>query len=163
MNNIMMFFRHWDGVNNVTLKLIKQMPEDKLDLKPTEKNFTFKELVAHIYQSEKVFADTCLIGELKIEDFKESPAPGIKTVDELYNYAKEVHENTKKVVAGLSDEDLMTKIVKAPWGDMPIFFHLNGVYEHLLHHRGQMYIYLRMAGVENPVFMYEGAEAPEHV
>lgn len=161
MNNVRMFFKHWDRVNDIALRLIKQMPEDKLDLKPTERNFSFKELVTHTYLCEKVFADTSLTGEVKIEDFTENPPPVFNSLDELYNYAKEVHEHTNKIVAGLTDEEIMTKPVKAPWGEMPVFYHLNGAYEHLWHHRGQMYIYLRMAGVEDPVDVFDYAGLPE--
>ena len=163
MDNLRMFFKHWDRVNDVTLKLIKQIPEDKLDLKPTEKNFTLKELVVHTYHSEKIFADTAITGVATIEDFAKDPPPEIKTVEELYNYAKSVHQHTNKVMSGMSDKDLMTKTVKAPWGDMPVFYHMNGAYEHLWHHRGQMYIYLRMAGVKNPVFVFDYEGLPEPV
>ncbi len=163
MNNFRMFFKHWDRVNDITLRLVKQMPEDKLDLKPTEKNFTFKELVTHIYHAEKVFADSCKSGEVGIEDFDKNPPPEIKTLDELYNYGKEVHENTNKIISQLTDDELISKVVKAPWGNMPVFHHMNGAYEHLWHHRGQMYIYLRMAGVEDPVNVFDYSGMPEPV
>lgn len=158
--NAKMFFKHWDRVNDITLRLIKQIPEDKLDLKPTPKNFSAKELMVHTYHCERVFAETSVTGKAAIEDFQkpEYMPPQINTVDELYQYAKEVHEITNEKVASMSNEELITKMVKAPWGDMPVFYHINGAYEHLWHHRGQLYIYLRMAGVENPVdvFDYQG-------
>jgi len=158
-----MFFVHWDQVQDITLRLIKQIPGDKLDLKPTPENFSMKELVTHIYQTEKVFIETTLKGEIKMEDFAKYPPPEIKTVDDLYNYAKAIHEETDKKIASLSNEELTTKIIKAPWGDMPIFFHINGAYEHLWHHRGQLYVYLRLAGVKDPVFVFDYAKMPQPV
>ncbi len=162
MHGMKTFFKHWDRVNDVSLRLIKQIPEDKLDLKPTPRNFTMKELVIHTYHVEKVFVETALKGEAKMEDFSspEYAPPEINTVDELYEYAKKVHQETDEKIASMSDEELITKIVKAPWGDMPVFYHINGAYEHLWPHRGQLYIYLRMAGVEEPAFVFDYAGIP---
>ena len=53
MEIIKAFFQNWDRIHNVTLKLIQQVPEDKLDFKPTEKNFTLRELIHHIYNAEE--------------------------------------------------------------------------------------------------------------
>ena len=162
MSYLRMFFKHWDRVNDISLRLIKQIPEGKLDLKATPENMTIRDLMSHTYQAEKVFAETAKTGETKLEDFKKYAPPEINTVDDLYNYAKEVHENTNRIVAEFSDDELLSKIIKTPWGEMPLFHHLNSAYEHLWHHRGQLYIYLRMAGVKDPVFVfdYEGLPQP---
>ncbi len=150
------FFDHWDKVHGITLRLIKQIPEDKLDLRPTEKNFTMRDLVTHIYHAERVFTRTGVRGEIKLEDFQIIPHPHLETVEDLYNYAKEVHDETNNTFSNFTIEQIM-RPVKTPWGEMPLFHHINSAYEHHLHHRGQLYIYLRLAGVENPVFVYDYA------
>lgn len=163
MHGMKIFFKHWNRVNDIFLRLIRQIPEDKLDLRPTPKNFTMKELVVHTAHAEKVFTETAIKGEVNIEDFTspEYAPPEMNTVDEIYQYAKQVHRETDEKIASMSDEELITRMVKAPWGDMPVFYHVNGAYEHLWHHRGQLYIYLRMAGVEDPAFVFDYAGIPE--
>lgn len=146
------FFEHWDDVNDITLKVINQIPEDKLDFKPVPEVFSFKELVLHIFDCEKAFVDAVVKGELTMDQFVAPDHSKFKTVQDLHDYAKAVHEELDAKVAALSDEELM-KPINTPWGTMPVFVHMNGAYEHMWHHRGQLYTYLRLVGVK-PLFVF---------
>lgn len=89
-----------------------------------------------------------------MEDFEKIKQPHLETVGGLYEYAKKVHETTNRYFADKSKEEMM-KTVKTPWDEMPLMHHLMSAYEHRWHHRGQLYIYLRMTGVEEPVSVFD--------
>jgi uncharacterized damage-inducible protein DinB len=155
------FFDHWDDVQDVTLKLLKQIPEDKLDYKPVPEVFSIKELVVHIFDSEKAFVDSSLTGEMKMEMFATNSKEKIKTTEDLYNLAKSVHDELDAKIATMSEEELMKPLV-TPWGTLPVFVHMNSAYEHMWHHRGQLYTYLRLIGVK-PVFVFSYPGVPAAV
>jgi len=155
MDFIKHFFTNWDTVQNVTLELIREIPADKLDFKPAEKSFTVRELVHHIYGAENLFVRLLAEkDEITMEDFgqRNSRAEDFKTVDDLYEYAKKTHENTMNVLKD-RPSDFLLREIKTPFGTDHMIFHLNFVLSHLLHHRGQLYIYLRMCGVEKKLPM----------
>jgi uncharacterized damage-inducible protein DinB len=148
------FFRHWNEVQEVTLRLIRQIPENKLDYKPEGGELTIREMVTHIYFVERTFARTGQKHDLEKEDISADEMPYIETLDELYNYARETHKMTHQAFSGKSDRDF-EEIVSTPWGDDTLFLHILSTYEYLWHIRGQLYLCLQMLGVKNLVYMYD--------
>ena len=143
-------FKKWDKANKKLIELIKQMPEDKLDFKPTDASFSFKDLILHIYQGEKVLAQGVLKGTLRIKDFTGYVFPECSTKKDLIKHAEETHRFTNDNFSKRTVEEL-SKEVETEWGNRPTFSLLISSYDHLCHHRGQIYFYLRLAGVDNPV------------
>ena len=144
------FYQKWNRIQEKALSLIKKIPEDRLNFKPKETLFSIKELVCHIYNTEKIFIDTVKEkGEIVWEDFEaiNNIPEEVKDVDSLCEYAKKVHENTNTYCFALGTEEVM-KPVKTPFGTHPLFVTLGNLYEHLIHHRGQLYTYIRLCGVE---------------
>ncbi|MCE1245972.1 MAG: DinB family protein [Firmicutes bacterium] len=148
------FFGYWDMVQDVTMKLLSQIPEDQLDYKPTPKNMSLKDLAVHMFEMEKVFVGAALKGELTFEDFNSFKRPEIKSVEDLKAFAKAVHDETNEKIVTLPEEELESKMVKTPWGEQSIFVFMSGAYEHLWHHRGQLYVYLHLVGVDEPIGIY---------
>jgi uncharacterized damage-inducible protein DinB len=150
MEFVNIFLGTWDKAQEATLKLIKMIPEDKLDFKLQEKSFTTKELVHHMYSAEEVCIGAIIDkGEVKFEDFEnlKTTAADLKTVDDLYEYARKVHEETREKIGKLGKEDFL-KTINSFFGPLPLFAFLNGIFMHFTHHRGQIYVFLRMCGVE---------------
>jgi len=143
------FFKRWDKAHELTVRLIRAMPEKKLGFKCTNNNYSFGYLAEHIYHGEKVLDEAAMKGELRIEDFGILAPPDFTTTDELVAYAEEIHALTNKYFSGMSEEELM-KPIRTPWGESPLFLFIFNSYEHMMHHRGQMYIYLRLVGAEPP-------------
>lgn len=146
---IMGMLEYFDKVQKVTLKAIKLIPEDKLDFKPCPEVMSIKELVCHIYKSEKVFADGAKKGVISEDDFKKTTCEA-KSIDDLIKYAKKVHQNTNRIAKKLTPTQIK-KNVKVFWGDQfPAWICFSSIYDEHWHHRGQLFTYLRLLGIKPP-------------
>ena len=140
---------YFDKVQKVTQKAIKLIPKDKLNFKPCPEVMSVKELVKHMYSGEKVFADGAKKGVITEADFKKAKFE-VKTVNDLLNLAKKVHQNTNRVARSLTPLQ-MKKKVKCFWGDeLSAWTCFTVSYDEHWHHRGQLFTYLRLMGIKPP-------------
>jgi uncharacterized damage-inducible protein DinB len=142
---------HFRTVNGITLRAIKAFPADKIDAKPCKDMRTPKEVVAHMYNSMRTISDGIGKGEIQHSDEEDmKAAAGIHSHDELVRFALDSWNATDRAVRALTDEKL-AGMVKTPWGhSYPGFVLVQIVYDEHLHHRGQLYAFLRQLGVEPP-------------
>lgn len=144
----------WDRfrtVNGITFRAVEAIPKDKIDARPCKDMRTPKELVQHMYGSMRAIAEGTAKGEIQwSEEADKAVVPTLKSHDDLLRYARESWTAANKAVASLSDAQL-SGMVKTPWGEsFPGFICLNIIYDEHLHHRGQLYAYLRQMGIAPP-------------
>lgn len=140
---------YFDKVQKVTQKAIKLIPKDKLNFKPCPEVMSVKELVKHIYTSEKVFTDGAKKGFISKDDFKKASFE-VKSVDGLLKFAKRVHQNTNRVAKSLTPARMKGN-VKVFWGgQFPTWICFSSIYDEHWHHRGQLFTYLRLMGIKPP-------------
>jgi len=151
------FYRHFDEVHAIAVKSVRQLADDQLDFRPTPETYTARELVFHMFSQERAMLAGCKRGELLLEDFKSVYAdlPAMKTVDDLARYGERVHAETNEWVTSCSDA-AYERPVECFFGPvMPPLHLISGGYDHLIHHRGQLYVYLRLLGIK-PVNVFTG-------
>ena len=157
------FWDHFRTINGITMRCIEAIPADKLDAHPCSEMRTAKELVTHMYAQMRIVAEGIPKGHTPYngEQDKEVMA-GIKTRDDLLRYAKDSWKAADGVVRSLSDAQLQS-IVKTEWGGMsfPGWIIVSIIYDEHLHHRGQLYAFLRQFGVEPPFMWDFENNAPE--
>lgn len=133
----------------VSLRAIASIPQDKLDSHPIADMRTPRELAIHPFVYVRAMPAAVIKGSLTAADCVE-PREKITTVDELVNYARESFK--------IADEDF-NKITDAQFSAMvethfgqpfPGAMIIQIAYDELLHHRGQLFTYLRAMGVEPP-------------
>lgn len=154
----------WDRLrilNGIALRCVEALPADSLDQHPVPNMRTPKELAVHLYGTiiEGMGAG---IPKGEIPSFDEAAAcASIHTRDELVNWCRERWTTADRGMRTITDEQASGS-VKTPWGfDAPGYKMLFGLYDELLHHRGQMYVYLRALGAVPPMnFDFEN-NAPE--
>lgn len=153
---------HLRTINGITMRAIQAIPKEKIDTRPVADMRTPKELVAHIYSSMKSVAEGTARGEIKwSEEADKAEAGKIKTHDELLRYANDSWKAADKAVRSLTDAQIAA-MVKTPWGEsFPGFVCVNIIYDEHLHHRGQLYAFLRQMGVEPPFMWDFEHNAPE--
>ena len=140
------FISTWNRVHQQTVKLMQTAPSDKFDWKTCESAMPLGELMNHLWLGEKFFVSAVLTGEAP----KEWPAP-INQTDELIATYEQSHNEAVAQIAALTPEQLAESV--APFGpERPLSRQalLNVMNEHEIHHRGQLYTYLRILGVEVP-------------
>ncbi len=153
---------HFRTVNGITLRGIKALPPDKIDAKACRDMRTPKELVAHMYNSMRTISDGITKGDIKwSEEDDLKAAAGIHSHDELVRFVVDSWNATDRAVRSLTDEKL-SGLVKTPWGEsFPGFVCVQIVYDEHLHHRGQLYAFLRQLGVAPPFMWDFEHNAPE--
>jgi uncharacterized damage-inducible protein DinB len=157
----------WDHirqVNGVGLRLIETLPENKLDAIVIPGMRTPKELVVHMYgQVLRESAEGTVTGRItdNCERNEKQIAAGLKTKADLMRYCLECWNAADKAVRFLPEDRIMG-MTSTPWGmSFPGFVAFTLMSDEYIHHRGQLYAYLRTLGGAPPhVWSFgENAEA----
>jgi uncharacterized damage-inducible protein DinB len=142
------FLEDWSRSANGTIQVLESLTDDKLGQAIAEDYSTLGWLGWHIATSTAFFAD--MVG-LQVNVPTDSTVPK-KAADIVHAY-KEISESfIKEVRQNLTDEKMMEKVDKfgAPTPRGAI---LRDVIDHQTHHRGQMTVLLRQAGLHVPGIM----------
>lgn len=136
-----------------TRKMIERLPDGQFDYQPHPKSMTLGRLASHVVEMVAWGGNVLKTELLEIQP-GQMPS-SMKTRQELLDtFDKDVKE-TRALIEKVSDEDLQ-KIWTLKFGDktvfsMPRIAVLRGaVMNHLIHHRAQLSVYLRLVDVEIP-------------
>lgn len=137
-----------------TRKLLALVPADKADYKPHDKSFSLGDLAVHVAEMYSWIGMTVTTTELDFATFKYNPTP-FSTADELTARLDGYVADAKEKLAATNDEELgVTWTMRQ--GDH-VFFAMpraqslrSMVYNHIVHHRGQLTVYLRLLDIPLP-------------
>lgn len=149
------FLGEFDHEAGTTRRLLERVPDDKLDWAPHEKSMSLLELTRHMAEMPGWMRAVGGQDELDMEGFGDRPRPAIETTEDLLRVFDENVAIFRQEMEKLSDEDMME-----PWrlrtGDR-VHFEVprvgairTFVMSHLIHHRGQLSVYLRILDVPLP-------------
>jgi uncharacterized damage-inducible protein DinB len=146
----------WDQMrmrHGITLRVLEQIPADKLASHPIAGMRTPIELVVHMYSGVKLFSESVLAGTVAKYDEK-AAAAAITTKAQLLAFVNDAWAAGDKAAQAVSEAQL-AGIVNTPWGDpFPGFAMFGIVTDEYLHHRGQLYAFVRALGME-PVMVWD--------
>lgn len=137
-----------------TRKLLERLPQEHYSWKPHEKSMTLLRLALHI--AEMTRWATFTVQQTELDFSKDYPkSPEIKTTsdllsffDQLKNEAITALENTREETLG---ENWTLRNGEHIYFTMPKAVVLRSmVFNHIIHHRGQLTVYLRMLNVPIP-------------
>ncbi|MFX0063463.1 MAG: DinB family protein [Candidatus Hermodarchaeota archaeon] len=138
-------------------KAILRIPDDKLDFKPIDTLMSIGELASHIYMCALVYTAGTLKGDFTDNDYSIIPFDykNVKSAAEIIEYGKKVKAYIQETLEKFTEAD-MQKEVYNPWGGVKIpgFASMSTILEEVIHHRGQICVYLRLLGIEPP-FIYD--------
>jgi uncharacterized damage-inducible protein DinB len=146
-----------------TRKIIERLPNDKFDWKPHEKSMSLSQLASHIIEMVGWTTPTMTLDGLDFATMDYKPTIHENTASMLETFDKNVAESIS-VLSNASDEEF-AKSWYMRKGET-LFFELpraavlrSMVFSHIIHHRGQLSVYIRMLGV--PVPMIYGPSGDE--
>ena len=160
MNEKEMFVQSWEREFQTTLKTLKAFPAERLDLKPHDLSRSAKELLWIFVSEEKVIVDGVVKGAI---DFMSMPNPPA-TKQEIISAYETSHLVNVNKVKNLSETEWnsampfmvapkqMSKVRRA---DILWMALMDSV-----HHRGQLTVYLRLAGAKVPSIYGPTADEP---
>lgn len=140
------YIKNWNRIHKQSTAVMNTAPNDQYDWKTCDSAMTLGELMNHLYQAEVGLVEAALTGIFP----KEGPA-AINNTQELVAAFDKAHEECIAKISALTPEQLDE--VVAPFGPdkaMPRRVLLHLLHEHEIHHRGQLYTYLRMLGADVP-------------
>ena len=144
----------FDKETATTRKHLERLPDDKFDWRPHQKSFTAVELASHIVEcigwTESIFHQDEI--DLNMDTYR--PYKATSKEDLLATLAKNAAKG--KEVLGRADDTMLErpwqlKINGQQWFEKPkaaVF--RDFVLSHIIHHRGQMSVYLRLLEVAVP-------------
>lgn len=147
----------------VTRRVLERVPEDRLDFKPHEKSMTLGRLAGHVAEIPMWGATTLTTEELdmaapsEIDAFEATDRAGL-----LARFDREV-ESFRRAGEGRGDEELFEEWTFRS-GDQVLFRMPKAsvirvwVLNHLVHHRGQLSVYLRLLDVPVPAIYGPSAD-----
>ncbi|MDX2040376.1 MAG: DinB family protein [Acidobacteriota bacterium] len=148
-----------------TRTTLERIPADKFEFRPHEKSFTMISLATHItnmlgWGRDTLKTDSFDVAPVGAEPYKEDPAASV--ADLLAMFDKNLAE-FREALAGASDADLMSNWSLLAGGQpiftMPRIACIRGmILNHLIHHRAQLTVYLRMNDVPVPALYGPSAD-----
>jgi len=140
-----------------TRKMLERVPDDKLPWKPHDKNFTLQHLASHVANLPYWTIPTLQQDNLDIAPVGKEPyqTPKAESNAQLLQFFDDNVAKAKAAMTGVSDDQMMK-----PWSllaggntlfTMPRWMvQRSFMMNHLIHHRAQLGLYLRLLDVAIP-------------
>jgi uncharacterized damage-inducible protein DinB len=138
----------WEHEHGTSVRVLRAVPDARLDLQPHPKSMTLHRLCWHIPEAERFFVARCLGAEPPGPDPVPKGAPP-GTVEGMVAAFEASHAGLVESVKGRGEawlaeevEFFGARLPRARVGDVML--------RHEIHHRGQLTVYLRLAGAKVP-------------
>jgi len=145
------YARELESEVRATRECLEKVPMDKPDWKPHEKSMPLNYLAMMIAEMPKWIQYIIEKGEIDFGTFEHSP---IKTTEELVKAFDSNIDAVRKSLEGLTDEGLKETFALKNKGDLlfssPKDESISQSINHLVHHRGQLTVYLKMLDAKIP-------------
>lgn len=153
MSKIKFFIKELELEAESTRKMLSQVPDGKNDWAPHAKSMPLMKLAVHVAELPSWF---CTILNTKELDFAQkgyTPEP-VKNNKELLEYFDKTIEQAKQVLAATDEAVLGERWVfrngETIYVDAPKDEFLRVSFNHLVHHRAQLGVYLRLLDIPIP-------------
>lgn len=148
IQNIDSFLEYFDKVHGRTLRVVRCIPPDKVEWAYREGKFTLGDLARHIAAiNRNMFAENVQGNPSRYQGCGRELADGY---DNVVKYVEQMHRESVDIFSRLTESDLSRKCETVGGTAITTWKWLRSMVEHEIHHRGQIYLYLAMLGVETP-------------
>ena len=152
-----------------TRVMLEAVPEDKMDWRPHDKSWSLGKLAAHIATLPNWTAPTLSVSEYDVSPADgEGPPPltAFATSEELLTAFENSTATARNAIAETTEETLAggwTMLVAGePRFTMPKSAVMRGfILDHMIHHRAQLGVYLRLLDVPVPPMFGPTADFPD--
>ena len=151
------FVEYYGKLRQRTLRVVACIPPEQIEWTYREGKWTLGDLLRHMGAIERwMFAETLAGRPQRYETCGPELAKGYEAV---CAYLDRMHAETLEVLHGISDAALQEKCLTPAGNPITRWKWMRSMAEHEIHHRGQIYTYLGMLGVETPPLYGLTAEA----
>jgi uncharacterized damage-inducible protein DinB len=142
------FTGYFAGIRGRTLRVAACIPRHQLEWAPSPGAFTFGDLLRHLGAMERyMFAENVQGRPGRYDGCGRELADGY---DEVFAFLARLHAESLGIFRRLTPEEL-ERHCRTPAGTpMRVWKWLRAMVEHEVHHRGQIYLMLRLLAVPTP-------------
>lgn len=138
-----------------TRKMLTRAPADKFDWKPHEKSTPLGRLAGHIAQLPTLLSVVLTEDELNFDPASFDPSPMPESLPKLLaTFDKNIADATAALLNPNADEKLQDvwrlRSGEQIFMELPRAAMIRWVISHIVHHRGQLSVYLRLLNVPLP-------------
>lgn len=151
------YLKYWQIVRQMTIKLLDEFPADSFDYRPAPEIMTVSQLFKHILQVEVYIREGFLTKEWKDP---ESISSNMFEKEMLRDRLRLENEKTMKLLAELP-EGYFLKKRETPFGNLTGELIIMVAINEEIHHRGNLYTYLRCLGITPPQMIQKYVEILE--
>lgn len=142
------FVAYYSRLRERTMRVVERIPPDRVEWRPHEGAFSFADILRHLGAIERwVFAENVHGRPSRYPGHGTDLADGH---DAVLVYFDRTHRETLALLSDLTPEDLRRPCRTPAGSSLPAWKWLRALAEHEVHHRGQLYLMLRMIGVPSP-------------
>jgi uncharacterized damage-inducible protein DinB len=142
------FLDYYDKVRARTKLIISKIPKEHINYTYREGKFTLADLIRHLACIELyMYAENAQARPSKYKGC--GPEYGV-TYDEVVYFLDSTHAEGMEVFYSLTEEQINSKCLTPGNSAITVWKWLRLMAEHEIHHRGQIYLYLSILGVEVP-------------
>ncbi|RPF53413.1 DinB family protein [Aquisalibacillus elongatus] len=148
MSKVQQFLNDWLNHREKLEQLLEQIDDEHVHYKPWDGAMSLGAMALHVATAGDMFA-----AMVKTEKMEAPDMPKFDSMEEVRQKVKEFTESTKKKIENMTDEELdKQNEAELPQMKGTKFTYLQGMFEHEIHHKGQLFVYARMIGVKEVPF-----------
>lgn len=148
ISSIATFADYWSRIHRRTRRVIGCIPHEHFDWTYREGKFTFADLIRHLAALERhMFVENVCGRPSGYPGHGRELADGPDAVLAYYDTS---HEASRLLIEALPDHRLKERCTTPGGAELAVWKWLRAMVEHEVHHRGQIYLYLGLLGVDTP-------------
>jgi uncharacterized damage-inducible protein DinB len=142
------FLPYFESVRERTMRVLRVVPAHRLEWRHAPGVFSPGDLARHIAAVERwTFAEN-VVG--RPSRYAGCGTDLAQSLDGVIEFMERLHTETIGILKDLTPEDLERKGTSPQGVPVTAWKLLRAMVEHEVHHRGEMYVYLALLGVERP-------------
>ena len=142
------FAQYWRRIRGRTMAVARCIPGDRFDWSPGHGAMTIGDLVRHLAVTERwLFVEVARGGQSAY--LSHGPELG-QSLEEVLGLLTRLHDESLGIIEQLTVDEWERPVCTPGGATMPAWKWLRAMVEHEVHHRGQLYLALRLCGVATP-------------
>jgi uncharacterized damage-inducible protein DinB len=148
IRTIQPFLLYFDNVRERTMRVARCIPPGKVDWTYAAGKFTLGDLLRHLAVAERYMWAENVQG---LPSRVSSHGPELAAdLPAIFALMERLHAESMAIFGKLTDQQLTAKCTTPGDGQLATAKWLRAMVEHEVHHRGQIYVYLGILGVDTP-------------
>jgi uncharacterized damage-inducible protein DinB len=151
------FRNYWSRVRTRTQAVVACVPDDRIDWSPGSGAMTFGDVSRHLALTERWLFVEVACGRLS--RYESHDGRWGTTLGEVRTLMTRLHGESQELLAAFSQIDWDRPVATPAGASMAAWKWLRAMCEHEAHHRGQLYLMLRLCGIATPPIFGMTSEA----